>query len=141
MKFGRIDLSKTKYTQLSQYIVFADPPIDRLQEIYQSYCRYKKFESVVPLFDSQFSEPNIDVIGYYDSGILVAFSLIKIHDHKNVETVQFAWDYSNPRLRLGISSLQNECSVYKQRGFTYLYLGIANKYKEQFDGFEILGPI
>lgn len=139
MKYARINLLHTNYSTLTNWQYLST--YDGLADIYKKYCRYKKFESVVPLFNSQFTEPNTDVIGYYDGGTLVAFSLIKIHDSENAETLQFAWDYANPRLRLGINSLQHECAVYKQRGFKYLYLGVANKYKEQFDGFEILGPI
>ena len=55
--------------------------------------------------------------------------------------MQFAWDYANPKLRLGIESLKNECAVYKARGFNYLYLGLADEYKSQLDGFELLGRL
>lgn len=139
MKYARINLLQTNYTTLTDWQYLST--FDLLPSIYKKYCQYKKFESVVPLFDSQYTEQNTDVIGYYDNGVLVAFSLIKIYNTENAETLQFAWDYSNPELRLGIESLKNECAIYKQRGFKHLYLGPASKYKEQFDGFEILGPI
>lgn len=94
----------------------------------------------MPIFPEEYSEPNNDVIGYYDNTKLVAFSLIHRYNNKNAEAIQFAWDYSNPKLKLGITSLKNECAVYKARGFDYLYLGGADEYKRQIDGFEILGP-
>jgi Arginine-tRNA-protein transferase, C terminus len=136
MKYARIDLDKTNYQPTIDCRYLSE--FTGLPTIYKKYCEYKKFASVMPLFNSQFYES--DVLGYYHNNVLVAFSLIKVYDDKNVETVQFAWDYENPELRLGIESLKNECALYKARGFKYLYLGLADKYKEQFDGFEILGP-
>ena len=95
----------------------------------------------MPLFPSEFVDANNDVLGYYDHNELVAFSLMKRFDHSNVEAIQFAWTYHKPQSRLGIESLKNECAIYKNRGFKYLYLGGADEYKKQIDGFEILGPI
>lgn len=93
----------------------------------------------MPLFHNQFVDQQNDVIGYYEGFKLVAFSLIKRHDQFNAEALQFAWDYSNPSLHLGIESLKHECALYKERGFKYLYLGEAHTYKSQIDGFEVLG--
>jgi hypothetical protein len=95
----------------------------------------------MPLFDSQFTEPNTDLIGYRDNGELVAFSMIKRYDDKNLLAAQFAWNYRKPKLRLGISSLQTECAIYRERGFQYLYLDQAHLYKQDLEGFEILGPL
>ena len=118
-----------------------DYRMDQLQEIYRKYCTYKQFASVMPLFEGMVFDKYTDVIGYYPNDKLVAFSLIKRYDRNNAEALQFAWDYENPDLRLGIESLKNECSFYQRQGYNYLYLGLADKYKEQIDGFEILGPI
>ena len=95
----------------------------------------------MPIFDSEYTDSKIDVIGYFDQTVLVAFSLIKKYDHDNIEAVQFAWTYHDPKLRLGIRSLEHECALYKKLGFKYLYLGEANEYKKRIDGFEILGPV
>jgi hypothetical protein len=141
MKYCRINLSSTNYTCLPSAEWAYQVTFDKLPSIYKKYCDYKKFSSVMPLFEDQFSDANTNVIGYYDSNNLVAFSIVKIHDIKNVEAVQFAWDYANPKLRLGIESLKHECAVYRDRGFKYLYLGEAAEYKSQIDGFEILGKL
>jgi Arginine-tRNA-protein transferase, C terminus len=143
MKFARIDLSKTNYSLIGNwsYLVPTEKCIRQCQTIYKKYCVYKKFDSVMPLFDLQFYEQNSDLIGYSHNNNLVAFSLIKRYNPKEVESLQFAWDYANPNLRLGILSLQHECAIYKARGFEYLYLGQAQDYKSQFDGYEILGTI
>jgi hypothetical protein len=95
----------------------------------------------MPIFDIQYTDEHTDVIGYYDNNKLVAFSLVRTYDQDSAESLQFAWDYADPKLRLGIESLKNECALYKQRGFSYLYLGQADKYKSQIDGFEILGKL
>jgi DUF2075 family protein len=95
----------------------------------------------MPIFDIQYHDEHTDVIGYYDNNDLVAFSLVRTYDKYSAEALQFAWDYQNPKLRLGIESLKNECAIYKARGFEYLYLGLADEYKNQLDGFELLGKL
>jgi hypothetical protein len=144
MKFCRINLSKTNYTSMTeghQWEYVVDRQSDTINVIYETYCRHKKFDSVMPLFPSQYTDSSVDIIGYYDNGQLVAWDMIKIHDSKNAEALQFAWDYVNPDLRLGIESLKNACAIYKQRGFEYLYLGMTAKYKQDIDGYEELGPL
>ena len=140
MLYARVNLGKTDYAELDNYRMINNPNIDELNKLYTDYCRYKKFRSVMPIFDSEYTDPNSDIIGYYDNDILVAFSLIKRYSDTEAECVQFAWNYSNPKLRLGMSSLKNECAIYKKIGFKYLYLGSADEYKKGIDGFEILGP-
>lgn len=95
----------------------------------------------MPIFDSEYTDIKNDIIGYFDNQDLVAFSLLRKFDDKNVEAVQFAWNYHNPKLRLGINSLKQECAIYKELGFKFLYLGQADEYKSHVDGFEILGSI
>jgi hypothetical protein len=112
-----------------------------LNDIYRTYCVYKYFASVMPIFDSQYTDPDTDVIGYYDNDLLVAFSLIKRYDSRNALCAQFAWNYKKPKLRLGIESLRTECAIYRERGFKYLYLDQAHLYKQGITGFELLGPL
>lgn len=144
MKYCRIDLTKTNYTPMSdtnsRYIVH-ESMYPECFDIYRQYCEYKQFESVMPLFEQQFRDVYTEIIGYFSNRRLVAFSLIKKYDLENVEATQFAWNYSNPKLRLGIESLKNECAIYKARGFKYFYLGQADQYKSQIDGYEILGKL
>jgi hypothetical protein len=95
----------------------------------------------MPIFDSEYTDPRNDVIGYWDQDSLVAFSIVRRFDNKNAQCIQFAWTYSNPRMRLGIESLKTECAIYRDCGFEYLYLDQAHEYKQQFQGFELLGPM
>jgi hypothetical protein len=106
-QFARINLEKTTYQPRVDWFYITEPNIAELQDIYRTYCIYKHFGSVMPLFDSQFTEPGMDLIGYRDQGELVAFSMMKRYDDKNLLAAQFAWNYRKPRLRLGIQ-------VYKQ---------------------------
>ena len=140
-QFARIDLTKNTDQATVTWAYLTDPDIPVLKDIYRTYCIYKHFASVMPLFDSQFTDPDTDVIGYYDTDRLVAFSLIKRYDTANALCAQFAWNYQRPKLRLGIRSLQTECAIYRERGFRYLYLDQAHLYKQGITGFELLGPI
>lgn len=93
----------------------------------------------MPLFETEFYDN--DMIGYYDNNQLVAWSMIGVYDKHNLETYQFAWDYKNPSLRLGIRSLEHECAFYKKNSYRYYYLGANESYKKTIDGYEELGPI
>lgn len=136
--YARIDLSKTNYSILDNFKLITDPNINQLQEIFKKYCTYKKFVSVEPMWDAEFIWDHNDVLGYYDNDQLVAWSVVTKYTDCDVYAVQFAWDYANPQLGLGIASLKSECAYYKSLGYKYYYLGEAHKYKQDLDGFEIL---
>jgi arginyl-tRNA--protein-N-Asp/Glu arginylyltransferase len=51
---------------------------------------------------------------------------------------QFAWDYENPKLKLGYKSIRSECARYKRLGYQYYYLGEVCDYKQQLQGFELV---
>ena len=140
-QFARIVLDQTSYQPQVAWEYLREPNTAQLRDIYRTYCIYKHFASVMPLFDSQFTDPATDVIGYREHGELVAFSLMKRFDTENVLASQFAWTYHNPRSRLGIESLKTECAIYRDRGFKYLYLDQAHLYKQGLEGFELLGPL
>ena len=140
-QFARINLSKTNYNINIEWMYITRPDIAALNAIYRDYCVYKKFSSVMPIFDSRYTDPMTDIIGYYNQARLVAFSLIKRYDEYNALCDQFAWTYHNPKLRMGIETMKTECAIYKSRGFKYLYLEQAHLYKSEIDGFEILGPL
>ena len=143
----RINLKKTNYLQISDHKILwarnykVSPDTDKLLQIYKQYCDYKQFESPLHYYKEQFTHENFEVLGYYDNKKLVAWSLIYIINKEIAEAYQFAWDYKNPELRLGIASLTNECALYKNRGFKYLMLNEVNSYKEAIDGFELLPPL
>ncbi len=139
--YARIRLASTDYVPVVSWQWLREPCIPQLNKIYQDYCRHKRFASVMPIFDSDYTSADNDVIGYLVQDQLVAFSIIHRFDDKNALCAQFAWTYHNPRMRLGIESLKTECAIYRDLGFDYLYLDQAHSYKHQFQGFELLGPI
>ena len=138
--YARIDLSKTNYRISKSAVLFEKPPVEQLQEIYDHYCKYKQFESVMPLFNEDLCAPRSDIIGYYSNKNLVAFSFYHNFNKHNVEAIQFAWNYKNPKLFLGLKSLRHECAYYKAKGVKYIYIGYADEYKKQINGFEICPP-
>ena len=142
MIYARINLVNTNYQPMSNsWRYINEPNVEQLDNLYISYCRYKKFVSFMPIFTSEYTDHRNDVIGYYDrDGSLIAFSLIRRYDMYDAECIQFAWDYKDTKLRLGIASLKHECALYKDRGFRYLYLGEADEYKSEIQGFETMGP-
>lgn len=141
MTYGRIDLSLTNYHRYASARFLHTIDLAALKEIYYSYCDYKNFTSVIPFFEDDYLLPNRDIIGYYASEKLVAYTLMIKHKKENsVISEQFAWNYNDPRLRLGIKSIENECYIYKLLGYKYLYLGQHTEYKSKFDGYEIVGP-
>jgi hypothetical protein len=140
-QFARINLTDNTDQVTVDWSYLRDPNIPLLKDIYRTYCIYKHFASVMPLFDSQFTDSDTDILGYHDAGKLVAFSLMKRYDSKNVLASQFAWTYHDPRTRLGIESLKTECAIYRERGFKFLYLDQAHLYKQGLEGFEILGTL
>jgi len=142
MDYCRINLDKTNYELLpnTQFKILTNWSYGELNSIYMAYCKYKKFASVMPMFYEDFK--NNEVVGYYHNNKLVAWSLIVLYpSQQSVMAEQFAWDYVNPELRLGIRSLEHECAYYKQQGYHYMYLHGADEYKKDFDGFETLGSV
>ena len=104
-QFARINLSRTNYTETVdwKYITSREPDVlAQLDDIYRTYCIYKHFASVMPMFHSRYNDPMADIVGYYDNKKLVAFSLIRRFDLHNAQCDQFAWTYHEPKLRLGI---------------------------------------
>ena len=139
MIYCRIKLSNHKYKSYENSYIEDNPNLKQIQDIYKKYCDHKKFKSVQPLFANDIKVHKVMV--YYDDGKFVAFSLLYELDKHNVEALQFAWDYENPKLRLGIRSLENECNWAKTNGYKYLYLGQDDRYKSQFKGYERLGAL
>ena len=139
MIYCRIKLSKTNYKIYDNSLILDKPNLKQIQDIYKKYCDHKKFKSVQPLFQNDITAHQ--VMGYFHDGKMVAFTLLYELDKKNIESLQFAWDYEKPKLRLGIKSLENECAVAKNNGYKCLYHGQDDRYKSQFKGYEVLGPL
>jgi len=140
MSYCFVNLKETNYKIDLDCEFLDNPDVDLLLDIYDQYCRYKKFKSVWPIYPQEFALADTDIIGYYDKDELVAWSMIRRLSPTAVEAEQFAWTYHNPRLQLGIRSMKCECAIYKALGYEIIILGDAHEYKKQIDGFEIFGP-
>jgi hypothetical protein len=140
-QFGRIDLTKTNYVNEIDWWLLNPVPVNDVQRVYRDYCVHKHFQSVMPMIAGRLTAPDTEIIGYYDQSRLMAWSMYRIWDDKNILSDCFAWDYRNPQLRLGIRSIENECAIYRDRGYRYMYFEAVEPYMLDLQGFEILGPI
>jgi hypothetical protein len=138
-QFGRVNLAATRYQPVTDWEILVDPPVDRLNEIYRDYCRHRHFQSVMPMIAARYRAPGTEIIGYRDQGEIVAWSMYRIWDPENILSDHFAWDYRNPKLRLGIESIKTECAIYRDRGYQWMYFESVEPYMLDIEGFEILG--
>lgn len=139
-QYCRIDLSCTNYKEIHHRKLTTND-YNRSLEIYHEYCIHKNFDPFHyhPLWIDQFNDDSVDVLGYYDQDELVAFSMIYLFPTSLCcYADQFAWDYKNPKLRLGYKSIRSECARYKRMGYQYYYLGEVTNYKQQLQGFELV---
>lgn len=139
-QFGRIDLTTTLHMPSLEWQTLDPVPIDDVLRVYRDYCTHKHFQSVMPMLPGRLQADQTEIIGYRDQGRLVAWSMYRIWDDHNILSDHHAWDYRNPRLRLGIRSLENECAIYRDRGYRFMYFESVEPYMLDLEGFEILGP-
>ena len=140
--YGYIDLQQTTYKPLLEYEILKNvKDSDYLIEIYQQYCKYKKFESVQPMFPGEFTDPRAEVIIYRDQGEIVAWTLMRKLCETVVDNHQFSWNYKNPKLKLGYKSIRTECAIYRDRGYTEMLIEVEMHYKKQLQGYRIYGPV
>ncbi len=140
-QFGRVDLTCTRYVSDLDWTLLDPVPVAQIQTVYRDYCAHKHFHSVMPMLAGRLTAPGTEIIGYYDCGQLVAWSMYRIWDAHNILSDHFAWNYRNPKLRLGIRSFQNECAIYRDRGFRYMYFESVEPYMYDIQGFQTLGPL
>lgn len=136
----RIKLQDTNYKQ-TDFVLLNIEHFEECELIYKKYICRNKISNPHPIFREEWdqSKNNSDVLGYIDKDKLVAWSLIYKFDSKStVIADQFAWDYANPKLKLGYKSIRSECAYYKSQGFSYFILGDYDKYKKELQGFEII---
>jgi hypothetical protein len=140
-QFGRIDLQRTVYMQDLDHDLLDPVPINDVLRVYRDYCLHKHFQSVIPMLPGRLTAAGTEIIGYRDADRLVAWSMYRIWDRENILSDHFAWDYRNPRLRLGIRSIENECAIYRTRGYRWMYFESVEPYMMDLQGFELMGPL
>ena len=140
-QFGRIRLEVTNYAIELDHEILDPVPVNDVLRVYRDYCTHKRFQSVMPMLPGRLQAQGTEIIGYHDQGRLVAWSMYRIWDDHNILSDHHAWDYRNPRLRLGRRSLENECAIYRDRGYRFMYFESVEPYMLELEGFETLGPI
>jgi len=133
---SRINLAQTNYKTID-FKLLNDQHFTECEEIYKQYIRHKNFDSIYPIYREDWSRAAI--LGYYDEGELAAWSCYMVYPSKStVHADQFAWNYKNPKLKLGYKSLRSECAYFRDQGFKYLILGDMYSYKQELQGFEMI---
>ena len=131
-----VNLQKTKYKTID-FKLLDDSHFTECEELYKGYIQYKDFNSIYPIYREDWTRGT--VFGYYDNNELAAWSCYYVYPSKKiVHADQFAWNYKNPRLKLGYKSLRSECAYFREQGFNYLILGDMYSYKQEMQGFEII---
>ena len=138
-QFGRICLQHTQYQSALDWQLLKPVPVAAVLQVYRDYCRHKHFQSVMPMIPGRLTDSATEIIGYHDQDRLVAWSMYRIWDTENILSDHFAWDYRDPRLRLGLRSIENECAIYRDRGYRWMYFESVEPYMLDFEGFELLG--
>ena len=140
-QFGRINLDQTTYHIDLDWQILRPVPVNEVLRVYRDYCVHKHFQSVIPMIPGRLTDAATEIIGYHDRGRLVAWSMYRVWDQENILSDHFAWDYRDPRLRLGIRSIENECAIYRGRGFRWMYFESVEPYMLDLQGFETLGAM
>lgn len=136
--YGRVDLTKVHY-ELDPKIVLHKPDYYEALHVYKQYCQYKKFDSVIPFYRDDIRINDFHCL--YQDGKLIAWQQTQLYTEDKVAwNEQFAWDYSNPRDKIGWRFKYHITAYYKANGYKYLYLGDHHDYKSKIQGYEILGP-
>ena len=134
--YGRIDLTKI-HEHIDIEIFNIKPSLDDAKRVYEIYCQYKKFESVIPLYHG-----DIDLYEwfcYFEDHKLIAWQQTQIYPEDKVAfQIQFAWNYHNPNLKLGWRFNDHVSAWLKFKGYDYLYMGDHESYMSKLDGYEIL---
>jgi len=110
----------------------------RLQNIYNKYISYKGFQDLSLTIDDMIANSHGHIYYVYDNRI-IGFSFYKIIS-SNYLSIEFAWDYENPKLSLGHTSIYFESLFAKSQRCKYMYLSAGYEkcslYKADYLGFQ-----
>lgn len=110
----------------------------RLQEIYSKYLKHKAFSDRSLTIDDMIGNSHGHIYYVYNNKI-IAFTFYKIIDDKYL-SIEFAWDYEDPKLSMGHVTLYLESLYAKTRRCNYIYLSSGYEkcslYKADYPGFQ-----
>ena len=143
--------NKNKLTHKECYVKdLSDEEIFSLKHVFYRYLYVKKYTAGADLETVESYQEHFDyyvgarmqnrrVFMYFYEGRLIAFSCFEEYP-KSFFGSQFAWDYRNPELSLGLMQINILCSLAKKENKDYVYLGMSYgsicSYKSRFKGFE-----
>lgn len=144
----RFDLKALDFISPHKYPLSVDfdiHPIDKdlsyplHQEIWERYLEYKGFSQEQDFRDSLKLDPDKKIlINVYDHDELVAFSIVRLDP--GPVSLQFAWNYHNPKLGLGIHTQHFEMDYLHSEGYSKHYICPGYEticlWKTRFPGFE-----
>lgn len=110
----------------------------RLQTIYDKYIRHKGFQDNSLTIDDMIQNSHGHIYYVYRNKI-IAFTFYKIING-NYLSIEFAWDYEEPKLSIGHVSLYFETLFAKINRCRYMYLSSGYEscsiYKSEYPGFQ-----
>ncbi len=110
----------------------------RLQEIYDKYVQHKGFKDLSLTIDDMIANSHGHIYYTYENNI-IGFTFYKIIN-SNYLSIEFAWDYKNPRLTLGHVSIYFESLFARTQRCKYMYLSAGYEecslYKADYPGFQ-----
>ena len=115
--------------------------MDLLRTIFHKYLSHKDFK-YWDLDKIILSEPSRKhFLIYYHNDKPVAFTFLREVGSRSIYSVQFAWDYENPKLYLGKYANLAEIDYCNSINANHMYLGVgyenACAYKADYNGFEL----
>jgi hypothetical protein len=118
-----------------------DPDIDELVRVYEAYKAHKGFSDHLPIRETfeKVDRHRKSAIMFYKDGRLIGFTLLRMHQPA-LESMQFCWDYEEPKLRLGYVSQDIEFLIAEHHQCEHVYIGPGYEqacyYKSRLPGFE-----
>lgn len=117
--------------------------LKELNDIYHKYAKYKNFPIEKNYIEDILVDIDSKIIGEYREGdTLRAYVICRRHPKsaKALTSLQFCWDYENPKMFLGKFSAAKELEYAKENQLDWVYVGDAYEkvceYKCFFPGFE-----
>jgi hypothetical protein len=111
---------------------------DVLENIYRKYMSHKEFKDINLTIDAMIANSH-GLIYYAYEGKIIAFTFYKSIGGAHL-SVEFAWDYEQPKLSVGHVSLYHEIMFARMRRAKYIYLSSGYEscsiYKSYYPGFQ-----
>lgn len=115
-----------------------DFDLDQMEVIYFSYLKHRGYTNYCSPFENDIENSQFGVV-FNTVNKPVAFTKFIMYNGA-LESAQFCWDYSEPKISLGIAIQTKEIEFAKSLGYEHLYIGpgyeTSSVYKSKYTGFE-----